>query len=98
MGFGRRGARIELGYSSKVTPEKELNNLEAICRAVIGGGLMEQRRGSSASRWHLALGGGRVLRGSANWLLPAKPWTRIDQERFAPYVDSAPLIESSGTP
>ena len=65
---------------------------------MIDGQLVEQRKASSASRWRLTLGDGSVLQGSANWLLPAMPWTRIEEERFAPYVDSKPLIESSGTP
>ncbi len=86
VGFGRGRARIELGYSSKQSPEEELEDLGAICRAVIDGRLVEQRR-RSACRWRLTLDDGSVLRGSANWLLPALLWTRIQQERFAPYAD-----------
>jgi len=87
VGFGRASSLIELGYSSKVEPEEELEELEAICRAVIDGQLVEWRKRVSASRWRLTLGDGSVLHGSTNWLLPALPWTRIEQEQFAPYAD-----------
>jgi hypothetical protein len=73
VGFGRASSLIELGYSSKVGPEEELEELEAICRAVIDGQLVEWRKRVSASRWRLTLGNGSVLHGSTNWLLPALP-------------------------
>jgi hypothetical protein len=95
VGFGRAGSRIELGYSPEVEPEEELEELEAICRAVIDGQLVEWRKRGSASRWRLTLGHGSVLHGSTNWLLCALPWSRIDQEQFAPYADPQPPVDSS---
>jgi hypothetical protein len=94
VGFGRASSRIELGYSSKVKPEEQLEDLEAICRAVLDGHLVEWRKRGSASRWRLTLRDGSVLRGSTNWLLPALPWTRIEQEEFAAYVDPQPPVDS----
>jgi hypothetical protein len=92
VGFGRAGSCVELGYSSKITPQQELDDLDAICRAVIDGRLVEQRKPSGASRWRLTLADGTVLRGSTNWLLPALPWTQVDQEQFAPYADRPPPV------
>lgn len=94
VGFGRASSRIELGYSSKADPVAELHELEAICHAVIDGQLVEWRKRGSASRWHLTLGDGSVLHGSTNWLLPALPWTRVEQEQFAPYADPQPPVDS----
>lgn len=98
VGFGRASSLIEFDSSSKVESEEEeleeLQELEAICRAVIDGQLVEWRKHGSASRWRLTLGDGSVLHGSANWLLPALPWTRIEQEEFGPYVDPQPPVDS----
>jgi len=98
VGFGRAGARIELGYSSKITPEQELKELEAICDAVLDGRLVERRKRSNASRWRLTLNSGTVLQGSTNWLLPGWPWTRIQEEHFAPYADSSRHTDASDRP
>jgi hypothetical protein len=98
VGFGRAGARIELGYSSKTTPDQELQELEAICRAVLDGRPVEWRRRSNASRWRLTLHDGSVLRGSTNWLLPGLPWIRIREEHFAPYADPTGHTEVSDRP
>jgi hypothetical protein len=87
VGFGRASARVELGYSSRTAADRELEELEAICRAVVAGRLVERRRGQDGSRWRLTLGDGSVLHGSANWLLPVLPWVWVDEERFAAYAD-----------
>ena len=87
VGFGRASARIELGYSSTTTADQELEELEAICRAVVAGRLVERRHGRDGSRWRLTLGDGSVLHGSANWLLPALPWVQVDEEHFAAYTN-----------
>jgi hypothetical protein len=98
VGFGRASARIELGYSSKATADQELEELEAICRAVVAGRLVERRRGPDASRWRLALGDGSVLHGSANWLLPVLPRVQVDEERFAAYTDPPGRSDASDLP
>jgi hypothetical protein len=95
VGFGRASACIELGYSHKADPQTELEELEAVCRAVIGGRLVERRKRADASRWRLVLGDGTILRGSASWLLPALPWTWIDHEQFAPYAGPEPTVDAS---
>jgi hypothetical protein len=95
VGFGRASSLIEFDHSEEVEPGEELEELEAICRAVIDGQLVEWRKRSNASRWRLTLGDGSVLHGSANWLLPALPWTRIEREEFAPYVDPQAPVDSA---
>jgi hypothetical protein len=56
VGFGHAGDRIELGYSSRTAADQELEELEAICRAVVAGRLVERRSGRDGSRWRLTLG------------------------------------------
>jgi len=83
VGFGRRDSRIELGYSSKVTPEEALDSLNEIGRSIIAGRLTEWRRGKSGSRWKLVLPDGTVTHGSTNWFLPLW-WRGATEEHFAP--------------
>jgi hypothetical protein len=84
VGFGWRGSRIELGYSSKVTAEEALDSLDEIGRSVMAGRLTEWRRGNGGSRWRLVLSNGTVTHGSTNWLLPLW-WPGATEEHFAPY-------------
>jgi hypothetical protein len=98
VGFGRASARIELGYSSRTTADQELEELEAICRAVVAGRLVERRSGRDGSRWWLTFGDGSVMHGSANWLLPALPWVQVDEEHFAAYTDPPGQSDASDLP
>lgn len=86
VGFGRADSRVELGFSAKVSADEALTDLEDYCMAVIAGGLVERRKGSRASRWHLTFRDGSTDHGSTNWLLPAFPWSDVEREDFAPYV------------
>lgn len=83
--FGRSGCVMELGFSSNPTDDEVYSDLDDACWAVIEGGLIERRKGSSSSRWRLTYRNGTVHRGSINWLLPAFPWTEIEVEDFVPY-------------
>lgn len=89
VGFGRTGSRMELGYVDDLHPHEQLQELEAVFRGVIAGGLIERRDEDGGSRWWLTLPDGSTTHGSANWL----PWfsDRFGdwrEERFAPYAEA----------
>jgi hypothetical protein len=86
VGFGRRGSRVELGFSRHVADDEAPASLTEICMAVIGGGLVEWRKGTHSSRWRLTFPDGYTDHGTANWLWPTLPWTPVQEERFQPYV------------
>ena len=86
VGFGRAGARVELGFSTNVSDDEAMASLAAYCTAVMRGGLVEWRRGTRSSRWHLSFPDGTTDHGSANWLLPRLPWMSVQEERFQPYT------------
>lgn len=83
VGFGRASARMELGYTDKITTAEQLDDLEDICRSVIEGRLVEKRRGRRGSAWRLTLTSGKMTHGTANW--PPVPWMRTVEQEFRPY-------------
>lgn len=82
VGFGRASSRVELGFSRHASDDEALASLTEICMAVIGGGLVEWRKGSRSTQWRLTLPDGSTDHGSANWLWPTLPWTPVHEERF----------------
>ncbi|MCY7289453.1 MAG: hypothetical protein LH624_14715 [Cryobacterium sp.] len=86
VGFGLAGSRLELGLSRHVSDDEVVESLTEICRAVIGGRLVEWRSGARSTRWRLALPDGSTDHGSTNWFWPTLPWTPVEAMRFQPYL------------
>ena len=86
VGFGRAGSRVEWGFSRHVSDDEAIGSLTQLCMAVIGGGLVEWRKGTRSTRWRVALPDGSTEHGSVNWFGPTMPWTPVQGERFQPYL------------
>jgi hypothetical protein len=83
--FGRASALFDVGDIPKITADEKLAVLEALCRAVVAGRLVERRKRPDGSRWRLTFDDGNILdgwAGWAGWLWSALPWVRVDEEHF----------------
>jgi hypothetical protein len=84
IGFGRSGARTELGRKNSAESGSEIAR---VIQAVVDGGLWERRLvGASACRWTLTFEDGTTMRGGTNWSTGwTPPWRTAEEEQFQPW-------------